>query len=212
MEGIRGLYLTARKYHLLPPPLDVEPADWILKLVQHLLSFSLLQINTVSYEPLKSWVFNQSARHFQHCQAGPSLVQKKEKICITNIKGRWERIAEILISALAEGNHLWAWSSPTWMFRQPRWAATQKCLLLHPAALCTPLVLCDCTQFFLFFHFQRLRRGKKGQINCNGPERCLWRVLTLGRLAVVGLGETWHHLSTSHVQDCCLYKILHRTE
>jgi len=53
-EEITVLCLTARKYHLLPPLLDVEPADWIPKLVQHLPSFSLLQINTVSYRPLKT--------------------------------------------------------------------------------------------------------------------------------------------------------------
>lgn len=53
------------------------------------------------------------------------------------------------------------------------------------------------------------RGGKNGKINHEGPERCLWWVLTLGQFAVVGLGETSHHVSTSHVQNCSLYKILH---
>lgn len=130
-----------------------------------------------------------------------------KKICIINVKRRWERIAEILISALTQQNHLWAWSSPTWMFWQPRW---EHAVSPPPSSWVRALILVFLHPILPIFPLPEIKRGgKNSKINHKGPERRLWWVLTLGQFAVVGLGKTSHHVSISHVQDCSLYKILH---
>lgn len=167
IEGIRALYPTASKHHLLLLLIDVERADCDPEIVS-------------AFSKLTQWVINPSKPEFlintSLFQQGPEWHWYFNKICITNIKGRLERIAENLISALTQQNHLWAWSLPAGMLCQPGQEQTVKSC--HREASCSPRSSMH-TLIFSLLHQILPIFMLPGIKSVGGKINCLWQVVTI---------------------------------